>query len=149
MTREEAINYLRECSEAMGDTEHHTLSYAKEALNMAIKALSQQTEDAISRQAAVDATWLEPSYTDPLNVLTEVRDRITNLPSVIPTRPRGHWIDTADEINAKYGKHDYKCSKCGKYAERFIAGTEDWWSCVKPNYCPSCGAYMVESEGAE
>lgn len=35
----------------------------------------------IRRQDAVDATWEQPSYTDPLNVLTEVRDRINNLPS--------------------------------------------------------------------
>lgn len=40
--------------------------------------------DLISRQAAIDATWFEPSYTDPLNVLTEVRDRLKALPSVQP-----------------------------------------------------------------
>ena len=38
--------------------------------------------DCISRQAAIDATWENPSYTDPMNVLTEVRDRIKALPSV-------------------------------------------------------------------
>lgn len=40
--------------------------------------------DTISRQAAIDATWFEPSYTDPLNVLTEVRDRLKALPSAQP-----------------------------------------------------------------
>jgi hypothetical protein len=40
--------------------------------------------DCISRQAAIDATWEEPTYTDPLNVLTEVRDRIKALPSAKP-----------------------------------------------------------------
>ena len=40
--------------------------------------------DLISRQAAIDATWFEPSYTDPLNVLTEVRDRIKALSSAQP-----------------------------------------------------------------
>lgn len=40
--------------------------------------------DTISRQAAIDATWEEPTYTDPLNVLTEVRDRIKELPSAQP-----------------------------------------------------------------
>lgn len=38
----------------------------------------------ISRQAAIDVTWEEPSYTDPLNILTEVRDRIKALPSAQP-----------------------------------------------------------------
>ena len=41
-------------------------------------------QDLISRQAAIDATWFEPSYTDPLNVLTEVRDRLKALPSAQP-----------------------------------------------------------------
>lgn len=40
--------------------------------------------DLISRQAAIDATWFEPNYTDPLNVLTEVRDRLKALPSAQP-----------------------------------------------------------------
>ena len=43
-------------------------------------------DDLISRQAAIDATWFEPSYTDPLNVLTEVRDRLKALPSAQPER---------------------------------------------------------------
>ena len=42
--------------------------------------------DLISRQAAIDATWFEPSYTDHLNVLTEVRDRLKALPSAQPER---------------------------------------------------------------
>lgn len=42
--------------------------------------------DTISRRAAIDATWFEPSYTDPLNVLTEVRDRLKALPSAQPDR---------------------------------------------------------------
>lgn len=31
---------------------------------------------------AIEATWVQPTYTDPLNVLTEVRDRIRELPTV-------------------------------------------------------------------
>lgn len=47
---------------------------------------TERTEkhDLVSRQAAIDATWFEPSYTDPLNVLTEVRDRLKALPSAQP-----------------------------------------------------------------
>lgn len=40
--------------------------------------------DTIDRQAAIDTTWEEPHYTDPLNVLTEVRDRIKALPPAQP-----------------------------------------------------------------
>ena len=41
-------------------------------------------DDLISRQAAIDTTWEEPTYIDPINVLTEVRDRIKALPSAQP-----------------------------------------------------------------
>ena len=43
--------------------------------------------DCISRKAALDITWHDPSYSDPLNVLTEVRDKIRELPSVTPQEP--------------------------------------------------------------
>ena len=48
------------------------------------KDINVPVKDCISRQAAIDATWFEPSYTDPLNVLTEVRDRLKALPSAQP-----------------------------------------------------------------
>ena len=37
--------------------------------------------ELISREAAIVETCRNPSYTDPLNVLTEVRDRINALPT--------------------------------------------------------------------
>ena len=37
--------------------------------------------ELISREAAIVETWRSPSYTDPMNVLTEVRDRIRGLPT--------------------------------------------------------------------
>ena len=92
--------------------------------------------DLISRQAAIDATWFEPSYTDPLNVLTEVRDRLKALPSasMIDAEPvkHGHWIEQEHE-DWKWSK-EYRCSECGKY--RFMTNPfgREW------NYCPNCGA---------
>lgn len=97
MIREEAINYLHECSEAIGNTEHHTLSYAKEALNMAIKALSQQTEDAISRRAAIEKIhWLGIDNDTAIMCGLAIRA----LPSVIPSRPtgRGRGMTETQEI---------------------------------------------------
>ena len=38
--------------------------------------------ELIKREDAIKATWKEPSYTDPLNVLTEVRERIGALPTI-------------------------------------------------------------------
>lgn len=40
--------------------------------------------DLISRQAAIRETWREPTYFDPLNVMTEMRDRLKALPSAEP-----------------------------------------------------------------
>ena len=40
--------------------------------------------DMIRRKDAIKATWQEPSYTDPINVLTEVRDRINEIPAASP-----------------------------------------------------------------
>lgn len=55
-------------------------------------------DDTISRQAAIDATWEEPTYTDPINVLTEVRDRIKALPSAQPDNScYGCRYDNADD----------------------------------------------------
>lgn len=89
--------------------------------------------DLISRQAVEDITWEEPSYSDPLNVLTEVREKVRALPSV---ENKGEWI------NAKVGKlfpsNDYKCSVCGNILNF------DGVNCGRgdANYCPNYGADM-------
>ena len=48
--------------------------------------------ELIRREDAIKATWQEPSYTDPLNVLTEVRDRIKALPTA------SRWHRVKDEL---------------------------------------------------
>lgn len=53
------------------------------------KRWNEMNNDLISRQAAIKVLWKEPSYTDPLNVLTEARDRIESLPSA---EPEWKWI---------------------------------------------------------
>ena len=89
--------------------------------------------DLIDRQAAIDATWEEPTYIDPINVLTEVRDRIKKLPSAEPERKQGKWIKTGEE-EEWYGDI-YKCSVCGY---RLIDANE--------KYCPNCGTRMDKDE---
>ena len=41
-------------------------------------------DDLIRRADAIRETWKEPTYSDPLNVLTEMRDRLEALPSAQP-----------------------------------------------------------------
>lgn len=56
-------------------------------------------DDLISRQAAIDETWKEPNYTDPINVLTEIRDRLRALPSA---QPEPKWIPVSERL-PEYG----------------------------------------------
>ena len=88
--------------------------------------------DLISRQEAIEATWFEPSYTDPLNVLTEVRDRLKALPSAQPKRIRGRWVEKPHVHGVAY------CSLCD-----YELHTND------TNFCPNCGAKMEVGENAD
>ena len=62
--------------------------------------------DLISRQAAIDARWFEPSYTDPLNVLTEVRDRLKALPSAQPDARLKKIADLVDGTIDHFDRDD-------------------------------------------
>ena len=169
MTNEEAIQVLKDWD---GYFIGHSSDDVNEALNMAIKALEQEPcEDAISKQAVEKITWEEPSYTDALNALTEVREKIRALPSVTPQYTEaeihkmqeleqdeiqkayelgkaerlktGHWI-LADEQNKEDVENDnyrFICSEC-QCSDIHAKGT-------KVPYCWNCGAKMEESEGTE
>ena len=93
-------------------------------------------DDLIRRADAIEATWQEPTYTDPLNVLTEVRDRIESIPSA--DRPQGEWIKHDEE-------RDY-CSVCKHiFTTRAITKQDKWTTYVDDlgyNFCPNCGARM-------
>ena len=131
MTNEEAIKLVKEVTGMSLDWDdaHY------DALQMAIKALEQQPcEDAISRQAAIDATWFEPSYTDPLNVLAEVRDRLKALPSAQPERKKGQWIKE-DRGHVEY------CAVCDQCGFDWIWSDREYFK-----FCPNCGAKMEVGE---
>ena len=57
----------------------------------------EQVEDCISRKAVEEITWEEPSYTDALNAITEIRDKIRQLPSVTPQSKTG-WIPVSERL---------------------------------------------------
>ena len=42
----------------------------------------------IEKDKAIKKTWEDPSYSDPLNVLTEIRDRLNTLPTIEIVRCR-------------------------------------------------------------
>ena len=104
----------------------------RRALEDAISVLSAEG-DLISRQAVENITWEEPSYSDPLNVLTEVREKVRALPSV---ENKGEWIiygfPSSEQI--KNCTEDYYCSEC-----KFVVSRFESRAC---NFCPNCGADM-------
>ena len=78
-------------------------------------------DDLISRQAAIEATWFEPSYTDPLNVLTEVRDRLKALPSA---QPEQRWIPCSERLPEEKDAGILKKLGTSKRSEYVLATVE-------------------------
>ncbi|MBQ1296956.1 MAG: hypothetical protein IIY21_23120 [Clostridiales bacterium] len=126
MTREYANFILANIDRRVCDAE------LSEALDMAIKALSAEPcEDCISRQAAIDV--VHEYFEKYLNLNDDIcLDGIRSLPSVTPEQKMGHWIN--------YQKNIWiyaQCSECGTVHD------------TKTNYCPNCGAKMVEPQESE
>ncbi|MBQ1297139.1 MAG: hypothetical protein IIY21_24050 [Clostridiales bacterium] len=134
--REEAIEIIRKeylCVDRDCDIERNCgkcdlMMPSKEpilkAYKMAIQALDQEPcEDAISRQAVLDMMQMRISG-------KELYKAVYELPLVNPTKT-GHWIfvDKAHE-------HAH-CSECDY-------GDVDLLDGRPHNYCPNCGAKMVE-----
>ena len=110
-------------------------------------------DDCISRQAVLNTLDKMDKALDTDRTVENYKELLTecykDLPLIMPTKKIGKWIDEADKIDAQYGRHTYKFSKCGKYAEYFVSGTEVWWDRIKPNFCPNCGIRMVEPQESE
>ena len=90
-------------------------------------ATSMPCDDVVSRQAVyeiLDGNW----NTDFL------RAEVEKLPSVRPQEQTGHWIGVNPMVDTLI------CSECG---ENIIS--EEF----KSNYCPNCGAKMVEQQESE
>lgn len=99
----------------------------------------------IELDAAINATWKDTGYTDSLNVMTAIRDRLEALPTVdaVPVR-HGRWIkkrywSEGVGMGERYGYY-YSCSKCGN----LVCGGYD--ECGK-KYCDECGARMDGKDG--
>lgn len=68
----------------------------------------------IDADAVEKITWQDPSYTDPLNVLTEVREKVRALPTV----------DAVPVIRCKDCKH-WQCDDYETYCDELgIFGTD-------------------------
>lgn len=128
-------------SEGQGMTREEAIAYGKRVIDLglndetqafcelAIKALEQQPcEDAISRAAAVKVA---SGYCHPANIAKE----LAKLPPVTPKPETAHWIKVPDE-------ETFFCSKCN-------ARLYDEQTYLPLNFCPNCGAKMIEQQGSE
>lgn len=95
------------------------------------KAEMQPCEDAISRQAAIDA--IRKCHCEEW-VKADIGASIEALSPVTPAEKVGQWKRISMDKYVQHAMAYYKCSVCGKD----IIGTH--------NYCPSCGAKMQEVE---
>ena len=129
-----AVKLLSECN-----TDCVYEEEIEEAFGMAIKALEQEPcEDAISRKSLIDAFRATEDAGHATWTLKGIENEINEMPSVTPIRPKGHWraVYQGDEII------DYRCSEC-EFGNTFGKGTYGM------NYCPNCGAKMVEPQESE
>ena len=102
-----------------------------------IKALEQQScEDAISRKAILECQYtIDDSETLGISTRNVVNvDDILNAKPVTPQPKTGHWI------HLKHNKG--KCSKC----HDVVLIAQQYGNA---NYCPNCGAKMVEPHESE
>lgn len=133
MTRAEAINYLT----STGLTEEQVMEV--------VEALEQEPcEDAISRQAVLSMQYrIDDSATLSTRDVVNVDD-IEDLPSVIPQSKTGHWEWVRYDSNPNIG--NWHCSECNMIVCGAITAANPVYAY---NYCPNCGAKMVEPQESE
>lgn len=102
----------------------------------------QPCDDAISRHAAIEIikNWIDHDmgYSwEEKNIMRCAIVELENLPPVSVAEKTGRWIPVKG-----YEGLLCKCSNCCKDGERYKHRTHQ----SKTNFCPDCGAKMVESE---
>ena len=143
MTREEAYSRIDAIiAKYEIDEEYVTITNLKDydALRMAREILEQEPcDDAISRQHITE------QYESCADMLSDeelvganlVMEWVYKAPSVRPQEQTGHWILTIEDWNK------WACSECG-YSKRTDIHVK-----LGYNYCPDCGARMVEPQESE
>lgn len=167
MTREEAIARIKDHKIVHKMNEPRAI-YISEALDMAIKALSQECvgstqkhvehaldmrcEDCISRQAVLDM-WRkiicydrtcpyrdEGRCTETFCDFKLFEYEINHMPPVKPQERTGYWIFEGNQC--------FSCSSCGRiYTQKafeYLKLHKD--DSDFPNNCPNCGCHMIEEQ---
>ena len=156
MTREEYVKWLKQLDESLafdglidGDKEVDLHEMIFDLCEM----LEQQTcEDAISRNLIIEtlnkmdryvadeSTLCDTDKKFPHNevfIVDDVYEQIVEqLPSVNPQPKTAHWIEHSNPYDID-GTYYCFCDNCGSDAHE------------KTDFCPSCGAKMVELQESE
>lgn len=141
MTKEEIKNYI---AEELANEEPEIYLDADD-YKVILEAISAEPcGDCISRQAALDAFGLsektrkyggDHSGYDTL-MMYEIQDTLEDLPPATPAPKTGRWKNIYNKSGTPVA---VRCTACGKSPKRAI----------KSDFCPKCGAKMVEPQESE
>ena len=144
MTREEAVLILTRLEKGCDEYAELT-NYAKEALQMALTALSAQTDgDVISRQAAIDALkplpTIEGLSLQPLITVDDVIKVLNGLPSAQPEQTDCEYChEDIDGYVKPIEKNCHAFIRFGMNGWCLELCAKGWHGETKINYCPMCG----------
>jgi predicted nucleic acid-binding Zn-ribbon protein len=131
--------WCHDCSEYNQDK--HCCPRFNNVIRNAVEEMKQPCEDTISRSETIkylniNMAWYDEDgwIIDGKEKLKAITDLINGVPPVTPQPKTGHWINI-DETHSK-------CDRCGAVFE--IASENG-----EANYCPNCGARMVEPQKSE
>lgn len=136
MKKESMIRVLRYKAENIKT--HITPNFFHEVAN-ALETEQEPCEDAISRQAVIDAIFAEPLYKPGMKkryaeeAVPAIFEKIKLLPYVTPQQRTGHWIKPKGKVKP-FGDDTVQCDMCG-----FFTDVDCYY-----NFCPNCGCMMVE-----
>ena len=93
--------------------------------------------DVITEMGELNAVSFYEANEHSKEAYYEIKNMIKTISPVTPSKPKGHWIET------EY--HRWRCSVCRE------KGMSEWDNihADRTNFCPDCGAEMVEPQESE
>ena len=79
-----------------------------------------------------------------MNDFDALWDIVAKMPPVQPNKRIGKWIEDGHNLSDNWIFTGWKCSVCGKHA---LQDRYDRY--LRSDYCPNCGAKMVEPQESE
>ena len=141
MTNEEILQTFSDINHAYNNSTKY------DTLKRMLDELTEPCGDCISRKALLEeiengikAGNYEEGYEEypHINDMDDIIECIKYADSVQPKPKTGHWIKVTN------GRGGHECDLCHEYAPSYQSGKE-----YLTNYCPNCGAKMIEPQESE